>query len=100
MRSANNSGTRRGPSRRKTGPGSPVIHGLQSWATNSCSSGKRAWQGRADAKSYAKMLGRQGKPGMNAYRCDDCGLFHIGHLPTAVRAGVVGRNDYYGRIDE
>lgn len=96
MRNAKSSSTR-GSGRKKTGRGSPVIHGATSWGTNSCSTGKRSWQSRTDAKSYAKMLGRQGKPGMNAFRCEECGLFHIGHLPYAVRTGEIGRDDYYGR---
>lgn len=85
--------------RKRDGRGSPVISGAWSWGTNSCVTGKRAWQARADAKAFARLLGRQGKPGMNAYRCTiegGCGLFHIGHLPGVVRSGEVGRSDYYG----
>lgn len=96
MRKANNSGLRNSARRRKTGSGSPVISGAGAWGTNSCSTGKRAWQSRRDAKDAANLLARQGKPGMNAFRCDECKLFHIGHLPHAVRMGEVSRTDYYG----
>lgn len=69
-----------------------------SWATNECSTGKRAHATRESAKAQrtrmAKVSGR-----MDIYRCDECGMFHLGHLPRAVREGKVSRNEYYGRGD-
>jgi len=97
MRNAKGSSTK-GSARKKTGSGSPVIRGVSAWGHNSCSSGKRAWQTRRDAKTAASMAGRNGMPGMSAYCCAECDLFHIGHLPAAVRTGEVGRNEYYGGI--
>lgn len=82
-------------SHHKTGNGSPVNHGIRSWATNGCSSGKRAWMGRADAKSAANQAARNGLDKLRPYQCPECGLWHIGHLPQAVLRGEVGRSDYY-----
>jgi hypothetical protein len=31
------------------------------------------------------------------YRCDECGLWHLGHLPELVVAGVVTADEWYGR---
>jgi hypothetical protein len=31
------------------------------------------------------------------YLCDDCGLWHLGHLPELVVAGVVTADEWYGR---
>lgn len=99
MRNAKSSSTKGNAARRRNGSGSAQISGVASWGTNSCATGKRAWQTRRDAKAAASLAGRNGLPGMNAFRCveeDGCGLFHIGHLPAAVRSGEIGRSEYYG----
>lgn len=72
-------------------------YGPNSWATSTCSTGKRTWARRADAREYANRNHRGGHDRLSPYRCDECGLFHVGHLPRAVLAGTMTRNEYYGR---
>lgn len=61
-----------------------------------CPSGKRGYVTKAEARQVARTLRKQGDERlMSPYRCEHCGLVHIGHLPAAVRAGEVTRGEYY-----
>lgn len=55
------------------------------WIMPKCTSGKRGYLSRADAKASVrrkrKELGR-----MNAYSCE-CGYWHLGHRSTAYLTG-------------
>ena len=65
-----------------------------------CPSGKRGYITKAEAKVIARRLRKQGDGSlMNAYRCEACGLIHLGHLPLAVRTGEVGRREYFSQED-
>ncbi len=83
-------------SHHKTGSGSAVQSGYGSWATNSCSTGKRSWVSRADAKGAANRAARGGFDKLRPYLCEECDCWHLGHLPRAVRSGAVGRTEFYG----
>lgn len=52
--------------------------------------GKRSFETRSAARSAAHADGITGQR-MNAYRCGD--LWHLGHLPAAVKAGNATRAD-------
>lgn len=65
-----------------------------------CPTGKWGWQDRPDAKRALKSIRHTGKgKGMHAYHCPACELWHIGHLPRAVREGRVSVRDYYAGGD-
>jgi hypothetical protein len=52
--------------------------------------GKKGYLTRADAKKA--LRGHRGfgfDRHVRPYRCDDCGCWHLGHLPAAVRLGIV-----------
>lgn len=63
------------------------------YARNECS--KIAYQSREMARAGARRhsQGEQLRP----YRCETCALWHVGHLPRAVRRGDVTADEYYGR---
>jgi hypothetical protein len=65
--------------------------GVPHGATNAC--GKIAYHTRGDAD-----LARSQWPGhdqtIRAYRCRRCCLYHLGHLPEAVRRGAVTIGEY------
>ena len=48
--------------------------------------GKRVFLSRSDAKNAARRAMSNGEGRMRPYACD-CGYWHIGHLPKAVKAG-------------
>lgn len=61
---------------------------------NACPSGNLAHTSRRDAKVHAvRHRGGHVRP----YRCDDCGLWHIGYLPVQVRRGLESADEHYGR---
>ena len=60
-----------------------------------CSTGKLGWVTRRGAKGFNNRIVRQGGDRLGAYRCDECHYWHLGHLPQAVRQGIIGRTDYY-----
>lgn len=62
-----------------------------------CSSGRWAWPERAGAKSLLRTLRRNGDHGSRVYRCPECNLFHVGHLPKVVRDGDAGAGEVYPR---
>lgn len=62
-------------------------------ARNSC--GKLAYPTR-EAARHGIRRHSQGDQ-MRPYRCDGCGLWHAGHLPTAVKRGHLTADEYYGR---
>lgn len=55
--------------------------------------GKREWPTRKDAKAAARRF----FPGerLSVYRCGD--VWHLGHLPTAVRRGHITRDEIWRR---
>lgn len=57
--------------------------------------GKRRWLSRADAKTIAKRLPQGKGIGLHPYRCGD--FWHLGHLPRAVIAGALTRDDIQPR---
>lgn len=63
------------------------------WVINGCSSGKRAYESRNDAKKVAGQKRRRGQARMSVYLCAECGKFHIGHLPLPVLRGDVPRKE-------
>jgi hypothetical protein len=64
-----------------------------------CPSGKFGYFTKAEAKTVARRLRKLGDNRlMNAYRCGQCGLIHIGHLPRVVMQGEVTRGEYFGGL--
>lgn len=59
---------------------------------------KWKFETRADAKRARRRLygkRNQLKDGpLSIYRCEVCGFYHLGHLPTLVRNGQWDRDDY------
>lgn len=43
--------------------------------------GKRRYVKRAHAKAFAKKMRKLGGELLHAYRCTNCGLWHLGHTP-------------------
>ena len=65
----------------------------KSWLTNDCSSGKRAFNTRADARAVASRRRRKGVPRLSVYLCEECQKYHMGHLPRPVVRGEVPRSE-------
>ena len=63
------------------------------WVTNGCSSGKRAFRQRKDAKKVAGQMRRDGSRGMSVYLCAECEQFHIGHMPKEALRGEMPRTE-------
>lgn len=61
------------------------------WTTNDCSSQKRCYRSRKDAKKVAGRKRRRGEKGMSVYKCEECGQIHIGHMPGKALRGEVSR---------
>ena len=57
--------------------------------------GKAKWLTKADARKHARRA--HAGEHMSTYACDDCGMWHVGHLPVSVRKGVEGRQDLRGK---
>lgn len=53
--------------------------------------GKKQWLSRADARTMAKRMPFGKGIGLHPYRCGD--FWHLGHLPRAVIAGDITRDD-------
>ena len=43
--------------------------------------GKRRYLKRKHAKQFAKAFRKRGGELLSAYRCTNCGLWHLGHKP-------------------
>lgn len=56
-----------------------------------CSSGKTGWAERSQAKKALRQMTGSNARTMSAYRCDECGNFHVGHLARPVRRGMSER---------
>ena len=64
----------------------------EAFATNGCSSGKRAWAVRSAAKAKARDVKQRGGDHTTPYRCEECGMYHLGHLAQDVAIGNVDRS--------
>ncbi len=53
-----------------------------------CAAGKLGYTRRLYAAKAAKHLAAKGRPGMRAYRCGTCDLYHIGHADAGQRERV------------
>ena len=59
--------------------------------------GKRGYMTRSAAKkarqrTHAKSIDNNGA--LSVYRCASCELWHIGHMPKALRNGTIDRETY------
>lgn len=86
--------------RRKGRPG--AVHdyktnpGNRHWSTECGDCGKRSYRDRQHAKEAIRVT--PGNRGMREYRCPvDDGVWHVGHLPMAVRWGVTSSDEYYAK---
>ena len=69
---------------------------MPDWVRCDCS--KRGFRSRGDARVALKRHYRRNTKGFSVYRCTlDTRYFHLGHLPTAVRKGKIGRDDIVNR---
>lgn len=65
---------------------------ISHWSTDLCPTGKRAHSTRRSAKAHAARL----RPDhLREYQCEQCGYWHVGHLPARVRRGEVTATEYY-----
>ena len=62
------------------------------WSTGSCPSGKREYPSRRSAKVHSARLRSQG---VREYQCEQCGAWHVGHLPARVRRGELTATEHY-----
>lgn len=62
-----------------------------------CSSLKWGWNEKAGARTLSKALRAAGEKAVRVYICDECGRYHVGHLPFETRRGHRSADDYYGR---
>lgn len=59
---------------------------------------KVGYERRRFAHQAAKRLKlNTGTRGVRPYACPACGLWHVGHLPAATKAGVLSSDAVYGR---
>ena len=68
--------------------------------TGKCATcGKRCYLTRHAARQArkAKRL-HSDRRGLNVYRCEGSGYYHLGHLSDLVRRGRVTRDEMYGEI--
>lgn len=67
-----------------------------SWGRASSCTGKVRFASRKAArKARAAMQGRgMGQGHLQAYKCEWCSWFHLGHMPAAVAAGEVDKSDW------
>lgn len=59
----------------------------------SCPSGKIQFASRKQARRQRRRLADSS---LAAYRCDECGWFHVGHQPASVRNGRYDKADWLG----
>lgn len=64
---------------------------------NDCPSGKLAHRTRRGAKAQAYSLKLDTGQHLRPYLCDDCSLWHVGHLPSQVLRGRKTAAQIYGR---
>lgn len=65
------------------------------WIT--CVCGKRGYPSRSSARKV-RTRGHSDASSLHAYRCDDDPtLWHLGHMPAAVKRGEIDRHTYYDR---
>lgn len=57
--------------------------------------GKKRFLSRKQAKAFYKKLNVKAKDPMNAYQCDFCGLYHLGHLSPGNLLRTASYNAYY-----
>jgi hypothetical protein len=57
--------------------------------------GKKRFLSRKQAKTFYKKLNVKNKESLNAYRCDFCGLYHLGHLQPGNLLRTASYNAYY-----
>lgn len=57
-------------------------------ATGGCRTGKLQFATRKQAKARARTMRGSG---LNAYRCEHCDWFHLGHKPQRVRNGEIDK---------
>jgi rubrerythrin len=60
---------------------------------SSACAGKVRYLTRNDARGARKRM-RNVKGKLNAYVCAYCGFYHLGHMPKAVRNGVLAKSDW------
>lgn len=65
------------------------------YVTGVCATGRKAFWTRAGAKALVRVLKAEGKKGARAYFHDDCGYWHAGYMPNAVRQGLRTANECY-----
>lgn len=76
---------------RRTTPNDMADNAYTSWCP---AHGKQIFDTRKRGRAAANTRGG----GMRPYRCDAVhGGWHIGHKPTAVKAGIKTASEYYGR---
>ncbi len=61
--------------------------------------GKRGYRARGDARKALRDLHPGQRQGMRAYHCEHCDLWHLGHLPWAVKRGQATARDHYDKYD-
>lgn len=57
--------------------------------------GKKRFLSRTEAKKFYKKLNVKNKEPLNAYQCDFCGLYHLGHLRPGNLLRTASYNAFY-----
>jgi len=58
---------------------------------NNCSTGKRSYFERCNAKVAARLVAKNGHGNLRPYVCNECHEWHIGHNPSfIIRGALVG----------
>lgn len=72
----------------------PARKGLIEPFAPRCPAQKNGFLTRKAAKKWTQQIGLQG---LDAYRCThpECEFWHLGHLPTIVKAGVLDRHKLF-----
>lgn len=66
------------------------------WYFVTCKCGKRSYMSRSVARRAAQRIDRALRP----YPCKVSGLWHLGHLPNAIRQGRRTRDEIYPKPQE
>ena len=66
------------------------------WFATTCSTGKRGYATKAEARKVARRRRKEGDERLMApYVCQECSHIHLGHLPKVIKQGEITRREYY-----
>ena len=49
---------------------------------------KRKYEEEGEARAHAQILRLKGQGELHHYRCSQCGFWHVGHVPGAIKTNI------------